>query len=100
MVRVAQRVRLQGSTLLFVVEHERTIYELDVVHVMRWAGSSKHDDDLIAGWYERLGLDERAQVVSGFARRRRADFEERFFMAIRRDINNLDDTTTRWRSGK
>lgn len=117
-MRIAQGVRLQGSTLLFVVEHESTINKFDVVRIVRGASSArrnnlygklrrllvaskclppKHNNHLASGRYERLRWYERTQIISSFPCRGRANFEQRLLVPVGRDINNFNHTSARWR---
>lgn len=119
-MRITQGVRLQSSTLFFVVEHESTVNKFDVVHIV-WGASSarrnnlygelwrllvankclppKHNNHLASGRYERLRWYERTQIVSSFPCRGRTNFEQRFLVTVGRDINNFNHTSARWRPG-
>lgn len=48
-VRIAQRVRLEGSALLLIVEHKSAVDKLDVTGVVGRAGPTQHHNYLAAG---------------------------------------------------
>lgn len=99
-VRVAQRIRLQRSALLLVVKHESAIDKLHFVHFVRWTGAAEHNDDLTAGWYERLGRNEIAQIVSGLPRCRRTNFEQRFLVSVWVHVDDFNYTPAWWWSAE
>lgn len=100
MVRIAQRVRLECSALLFVVEHESTVDKLDVIHVVRWTSTSQNNNDLVAGWYEGLRRNESTQIIARFSRCWRAYFEQWLLVIVGVDVDYLNDAATWWWSGK